>query len=76
MFNYLRRFFCGERGIRTPGTLIEFGSLANYWFKPLTHLSIETSINAYSAVLSFPESDAKLAPRKLLCKRFGDFFDG
>ena len=31
---------CGERGIRTPGTLIAFGSLANYWFKPLTHLSL------------------------------------
>ncbi len=29
----------GERGIRTPGTLIEYGSLANCWFQPLTHLS-------------------------------------
>ena len=31
--------FCGEGGIRTPGTLLAYGSLANYWFKPLTHLS-------------------------------------
>ena len=30
---------CGERGIRTPGTLNEFGSLANCWFQPLTHLT-------------------------------------
>ena len=29
----------GERGIRTPGTLLAYGSLANCWFKPLTHLS-------------------------------------
>ena len=31
--------FCGERGIRTPGTLIGYDSLANCWFQPLTHLS-------------------------------------
>ena len=31
--------FCGEGGIRTPGTLIEYDSLANCWFQPLTHLS-------------------------------------
>ena len=31
--------FCGERGIRTPGTVIPYGSLANCWFKPLTHLT-------------------------------------
>lgn len=31
--------FGGERGIRTPGTLYEFGSLANCWFQPLTHLT-------------------------------------
>ena len=29
----------GERGIRTPGTVIPYVSLANWWFKPLTHLS-------------------------------------
>ena len=32
--------FGGERGIRTPGTLIEYDSLANCWFQPLTHLSV------------------------------------
>ncbi len=32
-------FSCGERGIRTPGTVIPYGSLANCWFKPLTHLT-------------------------------------
>ncbi len=31
--------FCGRRGIRTPGTLIEYVSLANWWFQPLTHPS-------------------------------------
>jgi hypothetical protein len=30
---------CGEGGIRTPGTLIEYVSLANWWIKPLSHLS-------------------------------------
>ena len=34
------RFFGGEGGIRTPGTLIEYDSLANCWFQPLTHLSV------------------------------------
>ena len=32
--------FCGERGIRTPGTVIPYDSLANCWFKPLTPLSV------------------------------------
>ena len=32
-------FFGGEGGMRTPGTLIEYVSLANWWFKPLTHLT-------------------------------------
>ena len=27
----------GGTGIRTRGTLERYGSLANYWFKPLTH---------------------------------------
>ena len=34
-------FFRGEGGIRTPGTLIEYDSLANCWFQPLTHPSSE-----------------------------------
>ena len=33
------KVICGERGIRTPGTVIPYVSLANWWFKPLTHLS-------------------------------------
>ena len=32
-------FTGGRRGIRTPGTLIEYVSLANWWFQPLTHPS-------------------------------------
>ena len=43
---------CGERGIRTPGTVIPYGSLANCWFKPLTHLT------------SYPLSLASLHPAK------------
>src|SRR5690606_13703186 len=31
--------FSGEGGIRTPGTLYAYDSLANCWFQPLTHLS-------------------------------------
>ena len=31
--------FSGEGGIRTPGTLIGYVSLANWWFQPLTHLT-------------------------------------
>ena len=38
-FNNLRLSFCGERGIRTPGTVIPYVSLANWWFQPLTHLT-------------------------------------
>ena len=34
------KFSGGERGIRTPGTVIPYDSLANCWFQPLTHLSI------------------------------------
>ena len=37
--------FCGERGIRTPGTVIPYVSLANWWFKPLTHLSFHAVTN-------------------------------
>ena len=31
---------CGSRRIRTFGTLVEFGPLAEGWFRPLTHASI------------------------------------
>ena len=30
----------GEGGIRTPGSLWSYDSLANCWFQPLTHLSV------------------------------------
>ena len=36
---YIIFLFSGRRGIRTPGTLIEYVSLANWWFQPLTHPS-------------------------------------
>ena len=48
--------FCGEGGIRTPGTLIEYDSLANCWFQPLTHLSVvnvEYLCFACETVISF-----------------------
>ena len=38
-FEKLPASCCGERGIRTPGTRVGYGSLANCWFQPLTHLS-------------------------------------
>ena len=31
---------CGEGGIRTRGTRLEYASLANWWFQPLTHLTV------------------------------------
>ncbi len=31
--------FCGETGIRTPGTLLRYAYLANKSFRPLRHLS-------------------------------------
>ena len=34
-----RMFVCGEGGIRTPGTVNPYVSLANWWFQPLTHLT-------------------------------------
>ena len=34
-----RATISGEDEIRTRGTLIEYVSLANWWFQPLTHLS-------------------------------------
>ena len=40
--------FGGGTGIRTRGTLERYGSLANYWFKPLTHPTKRTAkINFY-----------------------------
>ena len=36
-----RMFVCGEGGIRTPGTVTPYVSLANWWFQPLTHLTVD-----------------------------------
>ncbi len=36
---FLSSKFSGEWGIRTPGTVIPYVSLANWWFQPLTQLS-------------------------------------
>ncbi len=40
----VKQYKSGERGIRTPGTLFEYGSLANCWFQPLTHLSVDFTL--------------------------------
>ncbi len=37
--NLIYTLYCGEWGIRTPGTVIPYVSLANWWFQPLTQLS-------------------------------------
>lgn len=49
---------CGERGIRTPGTLYRYGSLANCWFQPLTHLS-----NCVELLLYPSNRECKYNPR-------------
>lgn len=48
-------FFCGKRGIRTPGTVIPYDSLANCWFKPLTHLSV-LDLKSRAKISSFLQS--------------------
>ncbi len=35
----IKYYLSGEWGIRTPGTVIPYVSLANWWFQPLTQLS-------------------------------------
>ena len=37
----------GDGGIRTRGTRIGYGSLANYWFQPLTHVTGHTAQNRF-----------------------------
>ena len=59
---------CGERGIRTPGTLDRYVSLANWWFQPLTHLSGCIDI---IAMISY---DLYERPVKQTAK-IGSFFD-
>ena len=53
---------CGSWGIRTPGTLNTYGSLANCWFQPLTHLSLK--------ILGFAERFSQM-----LCKGNIFFFE-
>ena len=49
----------GEWGIRTPGTVIPYGSLANCWFQPLTQLSGQ--LKRCFQTLSGDKSKSKLA---------------
>ena len=42
----------GEGGIRTHGTLLEYGHLANACFQPLSHLSIDAIADFRRIVLS------------------------
>ena len=61
--------FGGEGGIRTPGTLIEYDSLANCWFQPLTHLSV-CFVRLKSTAFSLSKSGAKLRTFFELTKKF------
>ena len=63
--NFLRG---GERGIRTPGTVIPYDSLANCWFKPLTHLSV-LDLKSRAKIRSFCVS-ANLFEKKYLFWQF------
>ena len=60
---HLSILLCGRRGIRTPGTLIEYVSLANWWFQPLTHPSWPNNFWSIS-----PKEWCKCRQKKLLCK--------
>ena len=57
-------FFGGERGIRTPGTVNPYGSLANCWFQPLTHLTMSPFM-AESV-----KTDCKYTIKLLFCNIF------
>ena len=50
----------GEGGIRTLGTRYGYGSLANYWFKPLTHLTVLLGKYSRSIVLRKQKSEFAL----------------
>ena len=39
IINLLERLFCGERGIRTPDTLLAYTRFPGVPLKPLEHLS-------------------------------------
>ncbi len=62
---------CGEGGIRTPGTVIPYVSLANWWFKPLTHLTeriakIEAFLKNAKFICTFAAVTNDHTPQKLL----------
>ncbi len=59
----------GERGIRTPGTVIPYDSLANCWFKPLTHLSV-LDLKSMAKISSFCVSANLLAKNISPCPIF------
>ncbi len=47
---YFRKFFAEREGFEPSAPVSQCGSLANYWFQPLTHLSLEflRSANVWS----------------------------
>src|SRR5690606_32714688 len=59
------QFPCGEGGIRTPGTLIEYDSLANCWFQPLTHLSNDIKTKNKSLLHGEVEYDSLVLLRRI-----------
>ena len=62
---------CGRRGIRTPGTVNPYGSLANCWFQPLTHPSRGIALIAKHC---FSNACAKVVVLSDTCKFFLHFF--
>ena len=62
---------CGRRGIRTPGTVNPYVSLANWWFQPLTHPSIGFVVELPSIVL---KCGAKVISLFQFTKYFHNFF--
>ena len=40
-------FICGEKGIRTPGTLLEYTRFPSVPLKPLEHLSFVFGLQMY-----------------------------
>ena len=40
-------FFCGEKGIRTPGTLLDYTRFPRVPLKPLEHLSFVLGLQMY-----------------------------
>ena len=61
----------GRRGIRTPGTVNPYVSLANWWFQPLTHPSIGFVVELPSIVL---KCGAKVICLFGITKYFCNFF--